>query len=389
MRILFVHEVSYLDKPVFEYQEFVDGLSQLGNQVAVFNFVDEKGTFGLDKFSALVPSRLDPVRKVLTFTPLVSGRIIGARIVAAVTGFFALPLALRRFKPDIIVNYSVPTFGLPVLIFSRLFGLPVVFRAIDVSHQIRKTVFSPLVKFWEKLVYRGSNHISSHNSSLLEYCISMGGDRQFTSIDYPPVQDMIFQASELSRQKSRETLGLESSSEGTTYLVLGTQFSFSGVDKLIRSFTECGRECDTLLVIGNGALESRIEQLSRGDARIFCLPPLPFEEIPIALRAADVSLVTFESNLVTNCALPQRALLSLAAGVPVMSFPLSGLVSEFGERGVHVVENYEDFFDSVKLLETKRADVANLKQSLSSEKTASQFFERLRRTLARYNRELS
>jgi len=382
LRILFVHEVSYSLKPVFEYQEFIDGLLEIGNETALFNFVDGPKPISIERFSATLPRRLNPRGQILTFTPMISGSSIVARLMAALTAFVALPLALIRFKPEIIVNYSVPTFGLPVVVFSRLLGIPVVFRSIDVSHQIRNTAFSRLVKIWETLVYVASDHISTHNSSLLDYCVKMGGRRDRTSIDYPPVQDAFFRVGEMDQEESRKLFGIGEPSKGTRYLVLGTQFSFSGVDKLVRCFREHGGAGDSLIVIGGGELETVVDELARGDGRILSLPFIPFDQVPSALRVADVSLVTFESNLVTNCALPQRALLSLAAGVPVMSLPLSGLMAEFGDMGVNVVERHEDFFDQTKLSKNSKPNVQKLWEVLSREQSVHHFSKLLMHTAA-------
>ena len=44
MKIAIIHEVSYLSKPVYEYQDFAERLASLGHEVTVFDF-DEKYLF--------------------------------------------------------------------------------------------------------------------------------------------------------------------------------------------------------------------------------------------------------------------------------------------------------------------------------------------------------
>ena len=291
MRVLFVHEISYALKPVFEYQEFIDGLAENGDSVAVFNFNETNKSIELEPFSVFVPRRLNPEYNLQTFTPLVAGRGIIARLLACVTGLISLPIAFRRFRPDIVINYSVPTFGLPVILCSRLFRVPVIFRSIDVSHKIRQTFFAPLVRVWERFVCKASSHISTHNATLKEYCLSMGGMSHSTSIEYPPVQDLIFEGSIKSREESRKYLGIGMKDAGVTYLVLGTQFSFSGAVKLVSCFREVGGSDDTLLMVGDGELAQQVRDSARGDERIFCLPPVPYEMIPTVFSVSDVSLV--------------------------------------------------------------------------------------------------
>ena len=43
MKILVIHEVPYLKKPVYEYQDFAERLASLGHQVSVFDF-DQTGS---------------------------------------------------------------------------------------------------------------------------------------------------------------------------------------------------------------------------------------------------------------------------------------------------------------------------------------------------------
>ena len=103
------------------------------------------------------------------------------------------------------------------------------------------------------------------------------------------------------------------------------------------------------------------------------------------LRASDVSLVTFDDTLVTNCSLPQRAVISLAAGVPVITLPLKGLLAEFGEVGLNVVASHTQFFDPKVLGKLKRPLVSRVSEMVSTESSVADFERMLIETCHRYN----
>lgn len=383
MRVLFVHEVSYDQKPVFEFQEFLDALAERGNEVAVFDFEEHFSRFSFRRFASSIPSRTNPDLLITRYGPQVSGSSLFARLLAAMLAFVTVPRALLRFRPDVIVNYSVPTFGLPLLIASRVLGIPVVYRAIDVSHLIRPTRLWRLVQVWEKLVCSWSNHISTHNVALRDYCKSMGGSPGRTSIEYPPVHDIFFEAYGDFKEDSQKHLGLEFAKTATVYLCLGTQFSFSGTEQLVHAFSLHESPDDRLLMVGGGELNQALRRMTEGDPRVIFFDFFEFRQIPKILASADVSIVPFEKNLATDCALPQRALLSLAAGLPVLSTPLRGLVTEFGSAGVKAVRSYSEFFDQRHLTKPTKPVGENPLTQLKADAAVSNFEGMLKRLESR------
>ena len=66
--------------------------------------------------------------------------------------FTVVPQLQKLFRNnsfDAVVLLAVPTYGLQTLWFAKKYKVPVVFRALDVSHRIRSSILSPIIKWFE------------------------------------------------------------------------------------------------------------------------------------------------------------------------------------------------------------------------------------------------
>ncbi len=101
--------------------------------------------------------------------------------------------AISDFKPDVIVNLAVPTFGWQVVREAKKQGIPIAYRALDVSHKIRKTVFESLVKVAERFVIRTSDLVLANNPAMRDYCLQMGAKSEKVSVVLPQMNIDMFQ----------------------------------------------------------------------------------------------------------------------------------------------------------------------------------------------------
>lgn len=386
MRILVVHEVSYTLKPVFEYQELADLLSDSGHDVAVFHFDEGPGKLFLDRPLRSSAMRLFPERTITTFSSGFGGTSLAARLLAAIAALLFLPAAIAKFKPDIILNYSVPTFGITANFVAFLSRTPIVYRALDVSHRIRRTKLAPLVRAAERFVYSFSSHISTHNVALAAYCENQSLRSTRASIEYPPVQDQFFEECSMTKEEARASLGLPPST-AKVYLVLGTLFEFCGVDKLIPIFENLSGSTDHLLIVGSGPLESRVRSLANDTRRVHLKPLVDFFSITKVFCSADFTLIPFDPSLEADCALPQRAILSLAAGVPVISLPLKGLSAEFGSDGVIISPTLEAMFEIAAQNSRHSRNQISIRRKVGTEPVLAKFDQMLRQVISGRVRE--
>jgi len=336
VKILFVHEVSYLKKPIYEMHEFPELLANEGHQVTFFDF-DEGRKFW--KSRPKVPK-----------TKLVSGRVLANVKIKlerpfqlGLPGFdrlfvilSSLPKLLSLIKVqgfDVIVLYAVPTYGVQTILLARKFGIPVVFRALDVSHKIRSSLLSPIIRWVEKFVYRNSTAISANNPAMNEYCRSLANKEVESHVDFPPLDVSHFERIH-GKSEVASSLGIRPSDKVVVYM--GTFFYFSGLKQALYRFAARAKELPNtkFLLIGGGeqakALLELTQKLDLEDKVIFT-GFVPYAQLPLYLEVADVAINPLIPSLVANTAFPNKVLQYLASGLHVVSTPLTGLSRVFGD----------------------------------------------------------
>ena len=335
MKILFVHEVNWKCKPIFEIHDYPELLSLRGHEVSFIDFPENEKLSFNRKFGTLATteslnqSRAHSGSNVKLITP---GRICGSPFDRLLHSLTFVPLLLRtlsREKCDVIVLYGVPTNGWQTVAIAKLFRVPVLFRAIDISHELRKSNFKTLIKFAERFVYRYASRISANNVTLADYCASFGVKRERISVDYPGI-DLVRFFPTIKDRDLQTTLEIRDNDK--TILFMGTLYRFSGVTKFLELIHETLqiRSDIKILIVGDGEARKDIE----GTIFRYGLTQqvrmtgfVSYDELPKFLNLADVAINTFEVGRVTNGALPWKVVQYLACGLPTVATPLSGLLS--------------------------------------------------------------
>ncbi len=333
LKILFIHEVSYRKKVIFEMHEFPELLALRGHAISFLEF-DEGRKFwqkGQAPISELIHGRVHPDARINLSRPLQVGIPGVDRILALVT---VLPTLRKLFKNknfDAVVLYAVPTYGLQTLWLAKRFKVPVLFRALDVSHKIRSSLLSPAIKWVEKLIYKQVDLLSANNSAIADYCNELGKRTKTTLVHYPPLDLSHFQKAERD-QSLRRSLGF--SDEDHVLVYMGSFFYFSGLKAALSEFANLvasNRKFKFLLIGGgeqDGELRKLVLDLEIQDQVVFT-GFIEYQELPRYLKVADVAVNTLEPTLVANVAFPNKVLQYMAAGLPVVSTKLDGLRSVF------------------------------------------------------------
>ena len=326
MRILVVHEVDWAEKPIFEMHEFPERLIARGHEVTYVDYQESaRGALGVARRTVRgrsLPTSEHELVSVRTPWPGICGRLL-----AVVVSWWVIGQVLRSRPFDVVLLYGVPTNGWSTCWWGRRVRIPVVYRAIDVSHQLRATRWSWAVKLAERYVARASAHVSCHNDALARYLVDLGPASHPYSVEVPGVSTSV-QPNIETEERLREQLGLRATRRVILYR--GTLYRFSGVGELIELLAPMLRRRPEviLLVVGEGEmrepLAEAIGRLGLG-ASVRIAPFVPHAELHALFRMADVSVNPFERSLVTDCALPGRVLQSLRAGTPCVSTPLEGL----------------------------------------------------------------
>ena len=334
MKILFVHEVNYVNKVIFEMHEFPELLALEGNAVTFFQF-DEGFKFWRNKSAkrkTSISGRVVRGANLELVTPFQLGIPGFDRFLALVTSIPALWKLFRDESFDVVVLYAVPTYGIQTLKIAKHFRVPVVFRALDVSHLIRGTVFKFPIKLIEKYVYKSATLISANNPAMARYCLALAGRCEGARVNFPPIDVSHFRVSAGSASLRTE-LGFDPNDCVVVYM--GTFFSFSGLDQVIQSMKDVTESNPKvrLLLVGGGEKDSELRKLVEDlglQKHVKFTGFIDYQILPAYLQVANVAINPMIPQLVSRTAFPHKVLQYMAAGVPVVSTKLDGIFETFG-----------------------------------------------------------
>ena len=348
MKILFIHEVNYRAKVVFEMHEFPELLSLAGHDVHFLEFPEDVGIRNSSlrtKRNVIAGRAYSEARITLITPPTIGGGFID-RMLSLITVIPQLRKQIRSGGFDVIVLYSVPTSGWQSVRIAKKAGVPVVFRALDVSHLIRKGPTSQLVKLAERYVYKRATIVSANNLVLGEYVADLGGRTDIPSINFPPLDLAHFVTQ--SRIEMRTKMGIDQNSFVITYM--GSLFTFSGLIQVISDFAALSEPTDRLVIIGGGDITNELKQKAKElniEGKVMLTGVINYLDLPDHLSVSDALINPFESTLVTNLALPHKVLQYLATGIPTVSTELYGLFHSLGnEAGIYWVKSPEQVIDA-------------------------------------------
>lgn len=369
-RVLFIHEVGYQSKPIFEMHELPEMLAANGYRVGFLDF-DE------NELARRFPSVMQVNGRVFSNAEieLFSGRLLGlglmSRLLSAMFSLIIIWRTVAVFRPDVVFNYSVPTYGWAVSAVARLWSVPLIHRAIDASPFLRPGWHSPLVARMEKVLFKNSTIISTHNSRLSRYILESTSDAAPIRIDLPPLT--LPAPAQSNESLSRKELNL--SEEDTVVIFLGTLFEFSGLDDVLTHMADNEVSDIKLLIVGDGPQRKHLENLVhiRGiEDNVRILGFQPFEKLPALFSISDIAINPFRKNLLTDCALPNKILQYMRADLPVVSTNLEGARSMLGDcLGITWVNTVPEMFNA---LETLKSDAVRSQASEGVRTTVVKLF---------------
>jgi glycosyltransferase involved in cell wall biosynthesis len=344
MKILFVHEVSWFSKVVYEIHDFPELLSLSGNDVSFLEFEEHKpGARWKSVESIESRSHSGSTVNVISSPHVFSGLI--RRLAATIIQPLTFIKLLKRIQPDVVVTYSIPTSGWQVVSICRRREIPVMVRAIDVSHKLRKSRFETAIKKAERFVYSNADHVCANNEALRQYCISLGASPDRSSVIYPGIDTARFYPAQ-PRQDLQDELGIKPTD--SVLLFMGTIFRFSGLTEILADLGPALHKNPTLkfLILGEGEdfipLQRLVESLGL-QHQVIMPGRIEYDILADYLRLGHVALLPFRPELVTHCALPGKVLQYLACGLPTIATPLNGLQSMIApDKGVLYANNLKE-----------------------------------------------
>jgi len=362
MKILFIHEVNYETKVIFEIQEFPELLAIQGHQVDFLHFPEHVGIKNASFKTKVrkISGRVYDQARINLITPPTFGGSFIDRLISTITIIPLLWRLISKEKYDVIVLYAVPTSGWQASIIAKIKGVPLIFRALDVSHLLRSGLTEQLVKVAEWVVYRNATLISANNSALGSYCRYISGKPLPMKVNVPPLDFSHFQ--EQKDQVLREKFGLQKND--FVLMFMGTFYEFSGIPKVIKELKNYPDQGLKVILVGGGKQEIKIREMViqlELEKEVIFTGVIPYQQLPEIFSVADVAFNSFEPILISNVAFPHKVLQYLAAGIPTISTKLDGLYSSLGDRaGVIWVDKPEDVVKAA--IELRNASTVTLNE---------------------------
>jgi glycosyltransferase involved in cell wall biosynthesis len=385
VKLLFIHEVNYETKVIFEIHEFPELLNLKGHEIHYIHFPEKIGirNFNLRSRIKTISGRAYPEAKIQLITPPTLGGSFIDRVMATIYTIPLLYKQIKKEKYDAIVLFSVPTTGWQTALLAKHFNTPILFRALDVSHLLRSAVSKKLVLWAERVVYRNVNAISANNSALADYCVSHNAQHVPLVVNVPPL-DLAHFYNAGKRINVRKKYNI--SNDDFVIMFMGTLYEFSGLSKVIADFAVLKPEGTKLVIVGGGKdeflLHKLVEEFNLGNQVIFT-GVIPYPELPAILGIADVAINSFEPSLVTDVAFPHKVLQYLAAGLVIVSTKLKGLYNSLGENaGIYWVDETSQVLAKAldlrnnpptNLTETKNLGRTFVQENFNKEKAVSEF----------------
>ena len=350
MNILFVHEVDWLKKVVFDIHSLADALSQRGHHVFAIDYEDRWRRESALDCGSLKTKVYDNIGRSLPGAS-VSVRRPGfikipgvSRISAAFTHYAEISRTIREKQIEAIVLYSVPTNGIQALALGKKYNIPVIFRSIDIlSMMVPYPILRPVTRFLEKRVYRGADLVLPNTPQYFRYVSRMGTPAERIRLLYVPINTGLFRPG-VDASELRQKWGLREDEQIIVFV--GTLFNFSGLDGFLREFPRILNEApqSRLVIVGDGeqrpTLERIIAELGLKD-KVTITGFQPYETMPQYIGLATVCINTFIMNKTTIEVFPSKILQYAACGKATVATPLLGITSLLAGES-HGVDYAED-----------------------------------------------
>lgn len=405
MNILFIHEVDWLNKVVFDIHTLAESLSLRGHIVYAIDYENtwtRKNAFDLGTLKTREQNNVSRAFEGSSVHLIHPGfiKVSGlSRVSAAVTHYLQIRRTVSEKEIDAIVLYSVPTNGIQALSAAGQAGIPVLFRSIDVLNQLVPVpALRRLTRFLEKRVYRQSDMILSLTPGLTGYVTELGADGENVRLLLMPVDTGIFHPG-IETDDIRKKWGF--TPDDRIVLFMGTLFDFSGLDDFLPLFPRVLKEVPAakLLIVGDGPQRPLVDELAARHSlrdRVTITGFEPYDMMPKYINLADVCINTFRVTGATRDIFPGKTVQFLACGKPFIATPLPGMTAVISgeEQGVVYTGTPEDMVtEIIRLLNSperrerlSRAGLEYVKRTHSFESIARQLEGYIAEAVARKRR---
>ncbi len=187
-----------------------------------------------------------------------------------------------------------------------------------------------------------ADKVISINEGLREYTIRMGADQKNTEVISAGMDHELF--SKADGTSIRKKHGIND--DDVLLFFLGILHDFMGLKEVAYDIAMSDKPNIKLLICGKGDLWDTLQDIKKEfelDNRIIIVNWVPYKDVPEYIAASDICILPAYKNDIMRNIVPIKIYDYMAAGKPVISTSLYGVMKEFGEdNGVLYVDRAED-----------------------------------------------
>jgi glycosyltransferase involved in cell wall biosynthesis len=299
-------------------------------------------------------SRFFPENNIDIYRPAVIKIPLLDKITIPIFHTLMINRIIKKRNIQLIVGYTIlNTFS--GLFFSKLHGIPFVYHLIDSINSLAADYLPKpllfLTRILERIIIKNSDLVITVNKQLRNYAIELGGNPKKVMF-FPTGVDFKKYQGKGTRIELRAELGIEK--DDLILFFMGWLYEFSGLKELAETLVKGSSPEIRLLVVGDGELLPFLSDLSKKSGKIITTGRVPFEKIPNYLSASDICILPSRTNDIMKHIVPIKIYEYMAAGKPVISTRLPGVVREFGSgKGIFYCNDIEDLLDIARNLKNK------------------------------------
>lgn len=280
------------------------------------------------------------------------------RISSMLTNFVEILKIIRKNKPDVIIAYSL-TNGILGLTLANLFKIPYIFHYIDILHQLIpiKSV-QGIAKIITRVIFKFSDRILVYTLLHQARIIKEGADPDKVSIlpNGISLENTIVDEKKFLELKKQISI----TDDDFVIFFMGYLYDFAGLKEIIdyyNPYNKTGKLKLKFLILGDGGIINEIRNhIKKTQADwVLLVGRVSYFEITEYIQLADLCLLSFKKNEITNEITPIKIIEYMAMKKPVLSNSLPGLVLEIGKNnGVIFAENQNELIKMIGILVNQR-----------------------------------